>query len=286
MLQMRRATPENRGDIVKLWQEGFGDEEAFIDEFCAWCGWEQIFLLWEDGEPRSMTAAPLMEVTMPEGGNVKAGYIYAHTTLKEHRGKGFGKMLLNYADFCLQNQNADCAVLVPAEESLFDYFARSGYQKAFYLVEEEMKSTRDEEVRKVLMLTDEAEYQAIREELLKEIPHVVNPLPMLGQYQKNGEEKYLGLYSLEVNGKKGCAALECEKGKGIFLHELLIPEEELETAVAFLLDPAEVSSGRLRRPLFPGETGGKPFGAVKWYRPEPAERWAKCRNAYFGLVLD
>lgn len=286
MLQMRRAVPENRADIIQLWQAGFGDDEAFIDEFCAWCGYEQILLLWEDGEPRALTAVPLMEVAMPDGETAKVGYIYAHTTLKEHRGKGFGKMLLNYADFCLQNQNADGAVLVPAEESLFNYFARSGYQKAFYLKEEAMRPAEDGEVQPILKPVDEVEYHSIREELLKENPHVVNPLPMLKQYQQPGEEKSLGLYSVEVNGQTGCATVECGCGKELFLHELLVPQETLDRAAGLLLKAMEAECGKLRRPLFPGEAGGKAFGAVKWYRPEAAQRWGNRQEAYFGLVMD
>lgn len=289
MLQMKRATPENRDDIVMLWQAEFGDDEAFIDEFCAWCGWEQIFLLWEDGEARAMTAAPLMELTMPGGGTVRAGYIYAHTTWKEARGKGFGKMLLNYADFCLQNQNADCAVLVPAEESLFRYFACSGYQKGFALWEGTVEVPKAPVDGCALRAASAPEYRSIREERLADIPHVVTPLPMLEQQKKLCAAWGCDLYALELPAGMGCATAERHEDGSIYLRELLVPAGEKQNALALLGQALKVPCLTFRRPC--GETereGGnvRPFGAVKWYRPDGAAQWNGLELGYFGLALD
>ena len=289
MLQMKRATPENRNDIVMLWQAEFGDDEPFIDEFCAWCGWEQICLLWEDGEARAMTAAPLMELTMPGGGTVRAGYIYAHTTLKEHRGKGFGKMLLNYADFCLQNQNADCAVLVPAEDSLFRYFARSGYRTGFSLWEGTVEAPEIPAEGSCLRPAAAEEYREIREERLAYVPHVITPLPMLEQQKKLCVAWNCDLYVLNLPGGRGGAAAERWEDGRIFLRELLVPEGEEANAVALLGREFGVSKIRFRRPCREQERTDlhtRPFGTVKWYRPESAQQWDGMERGYFGPALD
>lgn len=289
MLQMKRATPGDREDIVRLWQAEFGDEEGFIDEFCAWCGWEQIFLLWEDGEARAMTAAPLMELTMPGGGTARAGYIYAHTTLKEFRGKGFGKMLLNYADFCLQNQNADCAVLVPAEESLFNYFARSGYRKGFALWEGAAEVSETPADGCALRTASPEEYRAVREERLAKIPHVATPLPMLEQQKKLCAAWGCDLYALELPTGIGCATAERHEDGSVYLRELLVPAGEEQNAIALLKQGLETPSLTFRRPCGADERENaavRPFGAVKWYRAEQAEKWDGLEWGYFGLALD
>ena len=289
MLQMKRATPGNRDDIVMLWQAEFGDDEAFIDEFCAWCGWDQIYLLWEGGAIRAMTAAPLMELLMPDGGAVRAGYLYAHTTLKEHRGKGFGKMLLNYADFCLKNQNADCAVLVPAEDSLFRYFARSGYKVGFALWEGTVEVPETLGEGSSLKVATAEEYRAVREERLAKIPHAVMPLPMMEQQKKLCMKWNCDLYILELPGGMGCASAERWEDGRIFLRELLIPEGEESNALALLGKEFDVSKLRFRRPCTAQEGSDlrtRPFGAIKWYRTEGAQRWQSEERAYFGLALD
>ena len=67
MVQMKRATPKDREAILKIWGAEFGDGAEFIDPFIAWCGWDHIFLLWEEGKPCAMTAAPLMKLIAARG---------------------------------------------------------------------------------------------------------------------------------------------------------------------------------------------------------------------------
>ena len=285
MIQMKRASEADRETIRRLWAAEFGDGNDFIDGFCAWCTLEQVFLLWDDGTPRTMIAAPLVDVTLPGGGSARAGYLYALTTDRAARGAGFGRMMLHYADFCLQNQGADCAVLVPAEASLFRFFGPVGFVPAFSLVRREVGA---EELSAppmgALRPVGPEEYRAIQEERLADAAHMVSPLGLLTQQKALCLGGGGDLYALDLPGGRGCACAEVRPDGTALVRELLAPGDPL-AALSVLHSVLDAPAYTLRLPA--GEAGEEwPFGAVKWYRPESARQWAGLEKGYLGLALD
>lgn len=285
MLTMKRATPADREDILLLWGKEFGDGAAFIDPFVRWCGWENILLLKEDGRPCALTAIPGMELAFPGGERAKVGYVYAHTTKKEKRGQGFGHILLNYAQFCLEEQGMDGVTLVPARPELFRYFATSGYEPAFWLTEERVE--RGEVPAAVTRLTAE-EYAALREERLAGICHGVLPPGLPEQQESLCTEQGGGLYAVETAAGRACAVTERQENGELFLREFLAPAEEGEAAAAALCAALDAPRCTLRRPWREGDGEEKriPFGAVKWFNTPLARRFELPKDAYFGLALD
>lgn len=286
MIQLKRAAPPDREAIHRLWMAEFGDTPDFIDRFCGWCGLEQVFLLWEDGTPRTMIAAPLVDVTLPGGGSARAGYLYALTTDRAARGSGFGRMMLNYADFCLQNQGADCAVLVPAQPSLFQFFGSVGFEAAFALEE---RSVRGSELSApgtgVLRPAEPGEYQTIQEERLAGTPHMVSPLGLLEQQKALCREAGGDLYRLDLPHGSGCAAAEGQPDGSVLFRELLAPAEDVADALTLLHGRLAAPAYTVRLPAS-GAAQTRPFGAVKWYRPAPAQTWNRLECGYLGLALD
>ncbi len=62
-------------------------------------------------------------------GDYKGKCVYCAMTKYSHRGKGYMKDLLDFSyDYCKEN-GFDFLFLVPAEESLFDYYAKCGFEK-------------------------------------------------------------------------------------------------------------------------------------------------------------
>lgn len=60
-------------------------------------------------------------------GEYKGKCVYCAMTKYTHRSKGYMKMLLDFSyDWCKEN-GFDFLVLVPAEKSLFDYYAKCGF---------------------------------------------------------------------------------------------------------------------------------------------------------------
>ena len=110
----------------RLWQDAFGDTDAFLDSFfqtaysadrcrCVFMG-EDIaaILYWIDCTVK----------------NQKLAYIYAVVTHPGHRGKGLCRMLMDNTHSLLRSQGYAGAILVPQKESLRKMYAGMGYRNA------------------------------------------------------------------------------------------------------------------------------------------------------------
>ena len=95
------------------------------------------------------------------------------------------------------------------------------------------------------------------------------------------------LYVLDLPGGVGCAAAERWEDGRIFLREFLSTEGEEAHALALLGREFGVSKIRFRRPCRERmDLHTRPFGMIKWYRPEGAQRWGESRDGYFGFALE
>lgn len=65
------------------------------------------------------------------GNTYPTGYIYACATLPEHRSGGIMSGLISTA-MQMEKEKYDAFALVPAEQSLFDYYARLGFGRFFF----------------------------------------------------------------------------------------------------------------------------------------------------------
>lgn len=124
---IRRTEPEDAGKLMLLWQSVFDDptEDMFpffrtvfpvCDGYCAE----------EDGAVTGMVFAVPCEIAAGKRRFV-CRYLYALGVAEDRRGQGIGKALLSAVkDDCLRN-GADALLVLPSEESLFDYYAAEGY---------------------------------------------------------------------------------------------------------------------------------------------------------------
>ena len=285
MMRMKRAAPKDRDAILKLWGAEFGDGPEFIDPFIQWCGWDQIFLLWDDEGPCALTAAPVMQVILPGGGSAQVGYVYAHTTLKEQRSKGYGRALLRYVDFCLQNQGMDGVMLVPAQPSLFEYFRTEFYLPAFYVRERTVKAEELPCCLYQARTVSPAEYGTFRELLLLDTPHAVSPDGMLEQQKTLSVAAGTDLYAVETPGGTACIAAGRNEDGSVLCLEFLAPEGEEDGVLAALHADLEAPSYTIRTPRAANEDA-RPFGMMKWYDADKAMQWYGTENGWFGLALD
>lgn len=291
MIDIKPAAPADLADIHALWHKGFGDEADFVDSFyqrC--CKLEHTFLLREDGALRTMTAAPPVTLCLPDGTEAKSAYIYALTTDPQARGNGFGQILLKYADFYLSEHGTDCAVLVPAEPSLFQFFRAAGYDHAFAVSEIELPAGQ-------IPLPDGSgsirpagaeEYNRVREERLAGTCHVACSDAMVDFQGFMSRESGGDLYLLDLPHGRGCAAVERLR-QGVMVKELLAPEGDLSAGLSLVAQAQPGPRCFVRYPIAgEGLSGdyGQPFGVIKWYDQELAARWSGERRGYLGLAFD
>lgn len=110
--------------LRKLWQEAFGDSDAFLDGFFATAFAQARCLCIAQGE-NVLSAAYWLDVELPEG---KGAYIYAVATLQAHQGKGLATAVMHAVRETLRQRGYVAAILVPGEPPLADFYRAMGYE--------------------------------------------------------------------------------------------------------------------------------------------------------------
>ena len=117
--------------IRALWQEAFGDEGGFLEQFEKYAyDPEKFRVKSENGE---IVSAHYMFDCEYEGGRV--AYIYGVATKKEHRGRGHSTALLEETHLYLKERGYAGALLVPQSPSLFAFYERLGYKVCSHVTE-------------------------------------------------------------------------------------------------------------------------------------------------------
>lgn len=165
--------------LRSLWQEAFGDEDAFVDAF-----FEKGFsrercrcVTWND----RCVAALYWFDCLWEG--KKVAYLYAIATDKLFQGKGFCRSLMEDTHRHLQALGYAGAVLVPAEEGLFSLYEKLGYR---VFCSKELWQPEAAQAGIALEEIGPAAYRAYRDALLPQgsIVHTDAALSFAGSYAR------------------------------------------------------------------------------------------------------
>ena len=119
-------------DIIKLWQEAFGDSRAyascFLDKYNE-LGGENLILGGVLEGDELVSFCFLLPCSLASKGEERNGYyLYALATKVSKRGKGYGSALCKYlSEEHLDGSNRDFLFLVPAERELFSFYKKLGY---------------------------------------------------------------------------------------------------------------------------------------------------------------
>ena len=116
-------SPEQLDGLKQLWQEAFGDDDAFLEHFFAY-GFapDRCRRLTVDGQ----IAAALYWFDCSYRGKPLA-YLYGVATAKNHRGKGLCRILTENTHNHLKYLGYAGEILVPAEGNLFQMYEKMGY---------------------------------------------------------------------------------------------------------------------------------------------------------------
>lgn len=123
--------PDNIVELTALWREAFGDSDEFLNLFFSTAySSKKARVCLIDGK----LAAMLYWFECSLNG-LKIAYIYAVATKKEFRNKGLASLLLKDTHEHLNALGFDAAVLVPSEDSLFNFYQKLGYETCGFLDE-------------------------------------------------------------------------------------------------------------------------------------------------------
>lgn len=276
MLELHQARPEELPQAEALWTQVFDDGPALQRAFYALTRLPGPLVLTEDGQVQAMLALPEVTLTFPDGWRVKGGYVYALATRPEARGWGYAGQLLSYACEVLRNRRADCILTVPAQPSLFSFFAKNGFAPAFYHRRVEARPA----AAPARSISPEA-YDALRESLLTGTTHVVQGPGQMEFQRRLCPAPGSGLYRLELAHGPGCAAVERWPGRPVVKELLCHPLDEAQGAAAAAALCAAPAQVRL-----PGGPEDTPFGAIRWLYAAPPSRWQRSPQGYLGLAFD
>lgn len=121
--------------LTKLWKEAFGEEE-YAKKFYAkaFTHHESEVMVIVEREPDMEIVSMLHYISccLERGGRKYNGaYLYALATDKKYRGKGIMRKLIEYAKTTAMKQQLDFLYLIPAKDSLYDYYKKQGFYAVY-----------------------------------------------------------------------------------------------------------------------------------------------------------
>lgn len=117
--------------LKALWKSVFADTDRYIDLFFAHqYRPDETLADMEDGLVRAMLFFPRYRLRI-DGRETFAGYVCGAATRPEHRSQGLMAALLERAHLEMARRGDEYSVLIPADESLYGYYARFGYTPFF-----------------------------------------------------------------------------------------------------------------------------------------------------------
>lgn len=119
-------------ELKKLWIDTFGDTKEYVNAFFdKFYSPDNVIVYKENG--KIVSSLYMIDYCLKyEDKYYKIMYLYALATDNEYRGKGIMSMLIDKADKIMHNKGYAGAFLIPAEESLYDYYGRFGFTDIIY----------------------------------------------------------------------------------------------------------------------------------------------------------
>lgn len=238
--------------LQDLWQEAFGDTDAFWNAFTATAmSPSRCFAATEDGR----LAGALYWFDCACGGKPVA-YLYGVATAKIFRGRGVCHALMAHLHRHLQEKGYAGVILVPGGESLFQFYGDMGYQT--FCAMEDLPCAPGEAIAPVHPV-DAPEYARLRRQLLPE-----------GGVVQEGENLDFLTTQADLYAGPGFVLAAQKEGRGLLGLELL-GDRAVAPGILTALDCAE---GTFR--VF---GSGSPFAMYRPLNPAPAP-------TYFAFAFD
>ncbi len=228
--------------------------------------------------------------------------LYSIGTHPDFRNCGFSAKLMAHSEKYLAARGTVFSTLVPAEDSLFDFYGKRGYKKCFFVREalfpvHEITELETRHQYKISVSpADPVEYNKRRSNILKQYFYTEYTIEQAEYQQKLSRQSGADIYATnfechnnKINNIKGCASVERIDKKRVVIKELLLPEESLYIPVLKRLSGVLAADEYLVRT--PADLGGslrgtiRPFGMIKVLREFDLELLC-AEQGYLGIAFD
>jgi len=203
---------KDKDGVISLWQEAFGDKKEEITAFIDFFG-DSLLVFEKDGRVISM-----LTLIKTSAGSELGRYIYAVATDKKFRGMGFASRLIDFAKRYISDNTEKFLVLVPQENSLFDFYEKHGFYEICCCKKIEKKIEIEQNFDIKAEIIGEKEYFSFRKAYFSSEKYVIWNIKML-EFMKNA---YKGNFFALRKNNVLCGTGFCYKmGDTLVISELL-----------------------------------------------------------------
>ena len=268
--------------LRSLWADAFGDDEAYIRTF------HNLFLrpgscIVAQAGDRVVSAMYILEGPLlfpPADTAMSTAYTYALATDPAWRGRGIGTAVY-HACVASALERQDAACVLPAEPSLYDFYAKAAgaspvsYTREGTVLPEDLAGLARGKAQPVSV----GEYFLRRKSLLRGQPYAVISGSFLTMESYTMKRFGGGFFSVEGD----IAAAEMD-GDTCRVLELLAPGGDWMEVLAAVAEKLPAKTYQVRSPLFmPGPEQTRPF-MLAAFRPSSAARMPK--GLWWGFAFD
>ncbi len=276
MMHNRLMQPADLAPLKVLWQEVFGDNQDFAEKaICEFAGQKNVYVTEQEGTVIAM----LLAVPSTMQGE-KGAYFYGLATKPAYRKQGVMAGLMQYVADLLAQREYRFIALIPAEQSLFGYYEKHGFAKAFGL------RTVKREIRRNLWA--QAEFDSVTAKNLLELRQtycpgaLMLPLPQMMVVLGN-----LYAQGITIVSNAQGYGLYTRKGKTLYFLELQAENDRVAERLAeaarekeVFAEEAVITVGATQT-MFMGEGARSDYGMIR-FLGEPMD----LSDGYMRLMLD
>lgn len=123
---------ENTASLVRqMWKVSFGDTDEYLDILFSYKYENENTLIYFEGD-KAVASLQMLPYTINfYRTQIPFAYLAGLCTLPEYRNRGYMTQLIHEAHKVLEERNIPLAILIPAEDSLYDYYRRFNYEQVF-----------------------------------------------------------------------------------------------------------------------------------------------------------
>lgn len=280
---IRNATKDMLPQLIELWGECFGDSEEyssffFQNKMIGTDVFQNQYVYMTDEHIVSMLSV-LPAVIIEEKEERLFWYVYGVATKKEYRKKGYAGRLLNH--ILAKAMEEDAAVgLVPANDALFGYYKKFGFETYFY--HKILQFDRKNRYEKRNMCIEPISYEhyvQLRKESYQSEGVVVWDEKSVAYALKENENLHGSACEVRYEGKS-YFSLFCKSNEELLVRETNVPEFLLQSIFCSLAEKEKCSKVRIiYSPSESNETGKEKHGMIY-------NKKNNLKYGYLGLALD
>lgn len=133
MATVQKASPQQIGHVMAMWEECFGESQKYMDLYFGQKYLPGNCYVCMEGDKMVSSLQVLPYGMRIRGMDCESGYLSGVATGKSHQKKGYMSLLMKETLNDMKKRGWEMATLIPASHWLFDLYGKSGFSTVFHL---------------------------------------------------------------------------------------------------------------------------------------------------------